>query len=174
MRRRAHHCVIALKSAGEVRESVAPNSAGNVGPAFRAESQPAEPKLVSVFSRATADALRRAQALSRPSRRSPQAISERASDMLRWLASRSSFSVLPSWRALPTFARSCYGGHKHFWAIASELAGDSRAGDALPETGVTRYSGHMGDTLPLQVRRGHAVEGVSRHGRARPVHRPPA
>ena len=31
----------------------------------------------------------------------------------------------------------------------------------------------MGDTLPLQ-RRGHALEGVSRHGRAAPVCRPPA
>ena len=31
----------------------------------------------------------------------------------------------------------------------------------------------MGDTLPLQ-RRGHALEGVSRHGRATPVCRPPA
>jgi hypothetical protein len=31
----------------------------------------------------------------------------------------------------------------------------------------------MGDTLPLQ-RRGHALEGVSHHGRAAPVCRPPA
>jgi hypothetical protein len=36
----------------------------------------------------------------------------------------------------------------------------------LPETEVTEYSGDMGDTLP-QRRRGHALEGVSRHGRAR-------
>jgi hypothetical protein len=34
----------------------------------------------------------------------------------------------------------------------------------LPETQVTRYSGHMGDTLPPQ-RRGHALEGVSRQCR---------
>ena len=38
---------------------------------------------------------------------------------------------------------------------------------------VTLYSGHMGDTLPPR-RRGHALEGVSRHGRAAPVCRPPA
>ena len=43
---------------------------------------------------------------------------------------------------------------------------------ALPETGVTVYSGDMGDTLP--PRRGHALEGVSRGGRASPVRRPPA
>src|SRR4051812_25525878 len=36
----------------------------------------------------------------------------------------------------------------------------------LPEREVTRYSEHMGDTLLPQMRRGHAVEGVSRHGRA--------
>src|SRR5258707_5499189 len=45
--------------------------------------------------------------------------------------------------------------------------------NVLPERQVTRYSGHMGDTLPLQ-RRGHALEGVSRHGRAASVCGPPA
>src|SRR5262245_55924341 len=42
----------------------------------------------------------------------------------------------------------------------------------LPERVVTAYSERMGDTLP--PRRGHALEGVSRHGRATPVCRPPA
>ena len=40
----------------------------------------------------------------------------------------------------------------------------------LPETGVTLYSGDMGDTLP--PRRGHALEGVSRGRRASSLHRP--
>src|SRR6185295_17774162 len=44
----------------------------------------------------------------------------------------------------------------------------------LPETSVTEYSGHMGDTFALFERRGHALEGVSRHGRAAPVCGPPA
>jgi hypothetical protein len=44
---------------------------------------------------------------------------------------------------------------------------------ALPETGVTVYSGHMGDTCLLEGR-GHALEGVSHHGRAAPIRRPPA
>src|SRR5918998_204236 len=43
----------------------------------------------------------------------------------------------------------------------------------LPEGEVTAYSERMGDTLP-PTRRGHALEGVSRHGRATPVCRPPA
>ena len=45
--------------------------------------------------------------------------------------------------------------------------------DVLPETEVTVYSGDMGDTRPL-LRRGHALEGVSRHGRASSVCGPPA
>ena len=44
--------------------------------------------------------------------------------------------------------------------------------NALPEDRVTIHSGDMGDTLP--PRRGHALEGVSRGGRASPVRRPPA
>src|SRR5690349_630298 len=40
---------------------------------------------------------------------------------------------------------------------------------ALLEPGVTFYSGRMGDTLP--PRRGHALEGVSRHGRAAAIRR---
>ena len=43
---------------------------------------------------------------------------------------------------------------------------------ALPERRVTLHSGDMGDTCPR--RRGHALEGVSRRGRASPVHCPPA
>src|SRR5918992_2351710 len=43
----------------------------------------------------------------------------------------------------------------------------------LPEGEVTAYSERMGDTLP-PTGGGHALEGVSRHGRATPVCRPPA
>src|ERR1035437_2604298 len=44
---------------------------------------------------------------------------------------------------------------------------------ALPETGVTVYTGDMGDTCPF-YRRGHALEGVSHRGRTSPLRCPPA
>jgi hypothetical protein len=42
--------------------------------------------------------------------------------------------------------------------------------NALADDGVTLHSGDMGDTSP--PRRGHALEGVSRGGRASPVRCP--
>src|SRR5687767_9628650 len=48
----------------------------------------------------------------------------------------------------------------------------NEAKPALPERRVTVHSGDMGDTLP--PRRGHALEGVSRGGRASSVCGPPA
>src|SRR5215204_3595920 len=59
----------------------------------------------------------------------------------------------------PTLSRSTY------WRMEEKRV--------LPETQVTEYSGDMGDTLP-QRRRGHALEGKSRHGRTRSLCGPPA